>query len=90
MQKQFRGSSCLNIDDKKINLDYYMLSELRMNCEEDEPRVTYGIEIVENDCESECISDVTVDENKAIFLIDILKDNNVFPAHLRDVVENML
>lgn len=90
MQKQFRGSSFLKISDEEIKVDYYLIEETKFFYEDEKPRTTYGIEIVENDNESEIIKDITLDEEKAVDMIDIMKNNDVLPIHLHDVIEDLL
>lgn len=90
MQKQYRGSNFLETSGKEIKLDYYLIEEEKIFFKDDKPRCTYGIEIIENEIESELVNDISLDKNITIDMIEKLKANEVFPVHLRDVIEDLL
>lgn len=91
MKKQFRGSAVLHAENSSdiMKLDYYLLEEEK-SFEEEGYFKTYGIEIVKNDEEREMAQDVTVNAEDAISLVDKLKEYEVTPMHLFDVLENFL
>lgn len=79
-------------DSNRIELEYYKIAK---NVKKDQR--TYGIEIVKTEYldnkrlkESENIYNVTNDENVIDNLLNILKENQVTPIGLCDVVDELL
>ena len=90
MHKQFRGSRYLNIGSKSIKLDYYLVEDKQIISGSPKPRNVYGIEIIKDDDQKEIIKDISINEERIINMIEIIKNNDVFPVHLHDVVEELL
>lgn len=79
-------------DSNRIELEYYKIAK---NIKKDER--TYGIEIVKTEYinnkklkESEDIYNVTNDESVIDRLLNVLKENQVTPISLNDVVDEIL
>lgn len=79
-------------DSNRIELEYYKIAK---NVKKDQR--TYGIEIVKTEYldnkrlkETENIYNVTSDENVIDNLLNILKENQVTPIGLCDVVDEIL
>lgn len=79
-------------DSNRIELEYYKIAK---NVKKDQR--TYGIEIVKTEYldnkrlkETENIYNVTSDENVIDNLLNILKENQVTPIGLCDVVDELL
>lgn len=91
MQKSFVGTNCLTTENgEKTDLKYYVISEGKLFDDFKDSIITYGIEIVKDDTESERIRDVSINQSEINRIINILMDNKVTPTHLCDVIENFL
>ncbi len=91
MQKSFVGTNCLTTENgEKTVLKYYVISEDKMFDNFEHSIITYGIEIVKNDLESERIRDISINQSEINKIINILIDNQVTPIHLYDVIEKFL
>ena len=90
MHNQFRGSSILEDGNKKMKVDYYLIAETKFFYEDKKPRITYGIEIALNNEEKESVSDITINENRALEILEVLQKNTVLPVHLHNVIEDLL
>ena len=91
MQRQYQCSCFLKTDEnEKLKFDYYIVSESKVFFNEEKPRFTYGIEIIDYNNKSEAISDISINKEEVIKMIDILAKNVVSPVHLKDIVEDML
>lgn len=79
----------VNINDFKL---IYSLTETEIELE-GEKYITYGIEVEKQSlCELEkaVVNDITTDRKKAEEIIEKMKNNEVTPVHLYDVMENFL
>lgn len=91
MHRQYKNSCYLDIgENQKIKFDYYIISESKVFLEEKTPRLTYGIEIIDNNNESRMVKDISTNEEKVIDIINILIRNVVSPIHLKDIIEDMI
>ena len=78
-----------------MRLNYYIVKESKFYEELDLEMDCYGIEIekVEDDGEkyerSE-IKDISCVEEKVLRLAELLKRNQVFPVHLKEIVEDFI
>ena len=90
MQKIFRGRNIIKNGEKQLRLDYYLIEESKMYYNEENPRNSYGIEIIRDDKEIGIVKDITINKEVALEIIDKIVDNQVFPVHLLDVVEDLL
>jgi hypothetical protein len=99
MDKQYCGYELLKGESgNKIELQYYILKQSQLYLEICEVKIAYGIEIVKNEflenkdvsTEENSIEDITTNMYKIKDIIKTLKDNQVMPIHLKDVIENMI
>ena len=100
--KVFWGDAVLEIEDSNergekypIELEYYKIRSNRTNLVEEEYEV-YGIEIIKKEyigdkvnIESECVENITKNENTLNKVMKILRDNTVTPITLNDVISDM-
>jgi hypothetical protein len=99
MDKQYCGYELLKGESgNKIELQYYILKQSQLYLEICEVKIAYGIEIVKNEflenkdvlTEENSIEDITTNMYKIKDIIKTLKDNQVMPIHLKDVIENII
>lgn len=79
----------VKMDDFKLS---YSLTEAVIELE-GEKYITYGIEIEKrslSQVEKSKVENITIDRNKAEEILEIIKNNEVTPVHLYDVMENFL
>ncbi|MBR4110292.1 MAG: hypothetical protein IKK43_01205 [Clostridia bacterium] len=88
MNKQ-QTEEAVKMDDFKLS---YSLTEAEIELEGGK-YITYGIEVEKRSLsrvEKSKVEDITTDRNKAEEILEIMKNNEVTPVHLYDVMENFL
>lgn len=94
MNKFFIGKENLTLENQRIvELKYFVLEETKIIEETGESKKTYGIEVEkwsESNVEKDFVNDITTEKEYALNITNCLKENQITPVHLKDVIVDIL
>lgn len=94
IDRNYIGGKKVSLSTKRnIELKYFVFFKRKLYADTNEDLMAYGIEIesFNNEIyETARVEDITTDFEKITNIANLLKDNDVMPIHLRDIIEDLI